>query len=118
MKFGHIALAALTLAALSPAVSIASPEKGPVKACARAFASSIAGPGAETPAYKLSFRGSAGSAIADFYPTEYTFTLEARSGRSGAAIARATCSVDSRGIVTSIAALPLTANPASLASGL
>ncbi len=111
-----IALSAFTIAALSPTDSNASPERASVRACARAFATSLAAPGAVAPAYKLDYRGGAGGALSDFYPTEYTFTLEAHDKKTGEAIARATCSVNSRGAVTSIAALPLLAK-GDLAAG-
>ena len=116
MNLRKVALAAVTIAALSPAVSNASPERTSAKACASAFASSIAAPGASTPAYKLAFRGTSGSALADFYPSDFTFTLEARDPKTGLAIARAVCSTDSRGAVTTIAAVPLTADTGKLAS--
>jgi hypothetical protein len=118
MHTGTIAFALLTIATLTPAAADATPERMSVKACARAFAGSIAAPGAAAPAYKLAYRGSTGSMLSDYYPTEYTFTLEARNPKSGAAIARAVCSVNSKGIVTSIAALPLNAKPEPYSAGL
>ena len=117
MKFRQLSIAVVTIAALSPALSNASPEKASVKACAAAFASSIASPGVATPGYKLAYRGgSAGSMLSDFYPSDYTFTLEARNPKTGAAIARATCSADSRGKVMTITAVPLNATPAASAA--
>jgi hypothetical protein len=104
-----IALAVVTIAALSPAISNASPEKVSVKACASAFASSIAAPGTSAPGYKLAYRGSFGSTVSDFYPTDFTFTLEAHDPKTGLAIARAVCSTNSRGMVTAISAVPLDA---------
>jgi hypothetical protein len=115
MILQKIALAALSIAALSPTVSSASPERTSAKACASAFASSIAAPGAGTPAYKLAFRGATGSALADFYPSELTFTLEARDPKTGAPFARAVCSTNRRGDVTTISAVPLNANEGKLA---
>jgi hypothetical protein len=105
------ALAVVAVAALTPAISNASPERASVKACASAFATSIAAPGAAVPAYKLAYRGSFGGTLADFYPTQYTFTLEAHDPKTGQAIARARCSTNSRGAVTEIAAVPLDAKP-------
>jgi hypothetical protein len=110
MNLRKISLAIVTIAALSPAISNASPEKASVKACATAFAASIAAPGSTLPAYKLAYRSSFGSALADFYPTAYTFTLEAHDPKTGAAIARAVCSADSRGTVTGLTATPVAAN--------
>jgi hypothetical protein len=116
MILQKVALAALTIAALSPTVSNASPEKTSAKACASAFASSIAAPGASAPAYKLAFRGTTGSVLADFYPSDYTFNLEARDPKTGQPFARAVCSTDHRGVVTSISAVPLNAEAGKLVS--
>jgi hypothetical protein len=116
MILRKVALAALTVATLSPAVSNASPERISAKACASAFASSIAAPGTTIPAYKLAFRGTSGSALADLYPTDFKFTLEARDPKTGLPIARAVCSTDHRGTVTTISAVPLNSDPAKLMS--
>ncbi len=116
MIFRKVALASVTVAMLSPAISNASPERTSAKACASAFASSIAAPGSSAPAYKLAFRGVTGSALVEFYPSDFTFTLEARDPKTGLAIARAVCSTDSRGVVTTISAVPLTADTGKLAS--
>ena len=48
-----------------------------------------------------------GSAIADFYPTVYTFSLEAHDPKTGAAIARAVCSADSHGNVSALTTTPV-----------
>jgi len=115
MKFRTIALAIASIAALSPAISNASSERASAKACANAFAASLAASGSATP-YKFAYRGGSSSTLADFYPSEFTFTLEAHDPKSGAAIARARCSTDFRGTVTAISAVPLNANPATLAA--
>jgi hypothetical protein len=116
MIFRKVALAVVTIATLSPAVSNASPERISAKACASAFASSIAAPGSSPSAYKLAYRGTTGSALADFYPTDFTFNLEARDPKSGMPIARAVCSTNNRGVVTTISAVPLNSAPGKLAS--
>ena len=116
MNLRTIALAVVTIATLSPTISNASPERISAKACASAFASSIAAPGASTPAYKLAFRGTTGSALADFYPSDFTFTLEARDPKTGLPFARAVCSTNNRGIVTTISAVPLNSAAGKLAS--
>jgi len=107
----NFALATAAIAVLSPALSQASPERASVKACARAFAASITGPGAEVPAYKVAFRGISSSTLQDFYPSEFTMTLEAHSAKTGAAFARATCSTNYHGVVTSLSQIPLDAKP-------
>ena len=106
MIIRNIALAAAAATALAPAISNASGERVSVNACASAFATSIASPGASIPTYKLAYRGTSSGGLADFYPVEYTFTLEAHDPKTGVPIARARCSVDSRGVVTEIAAEP------------
>jgi hypothetical protein len=116
MILRKVALAAVSIAALSPTISNASPERISAKACASAFASSIAAPGAVAPAYKLAFRGTTGSVLSGFYPSDFTFTLEARDSKTGLPIARALCSTDSRGTVTTISAVPLKADTSKLAS--
>jgi hypothetical protein len=116
MNTRKIVLAALSIAALAPAVSNASPEKASAKACATAFASTIVAPGASAPAYKFAYRGGATGSLADFYPTDYTFTLEAHDPKTGAPIARAVCTTDYRGNVTDIASLPLDSKAATLAA--
>jgi hypothetical protein len=116
MILRKVALAVVTIATLSPAVSNASPERKSAQACASAFASSIAAPGADTPAYRFAFRGTAGGALADFYPTDFTFTLEARDPKTHLPIARAVCSTNHRGVVTTISAVPLNSESDKLAS--
>lgn len=116
MSIRNIALAAATIAALSPAISNASPERASAKACASAFATSIAAPGAGAPAYKLDYRGGSSSVLANFYPIDYTFNLEARDAKTGLTYARARCSTDSRAVVTEMAAIPLDEKPTALAA--
>ncbi len=112
-------LAAATIAALSPAISSASPEKASLKACAHAFVTSLAAPGASAPAFKLAYHGGTGSVssgLSTFYAADYTFTLEAHDPKTGAAIARARCSVDSHGAVTEMASMPLDVSRPTFAS--
>jgi hypothetical protein len=54
--------------------------------------------------------------LEQFLCHDYTFTLEAHDAKTGAAIARASCSTDYRGVVTAIEVLPLD-SAASLARG-
>lgn len=116
MKFRTIALTVAAVAALSPAISNASPEKASAKACANAFASSMATPGTAAPTFKLAYRGTSGSVLADFYPTDYTFTMVANDAKTGLPIARARCSTNSRGAVMAMDVIPLNDKPAALAS--
>jgi len=118
MNVRHFALAAAAAAALSPALSQASPEKAALEACARAFAASLASPGAPVPAYKVVYGGtpSAGNSVSEFFARQYTFELHAESPKTGLPIARASCSADARGAVTALSPIPLDAMPATLAA--
>jgi hypothetical protein len=120
MIIRKIALGLVTVAALSPAVSNAgSFEKASLNACARAFATSLASPGAAAPAFKLDYLGDrTASSVTDFYPVQYSFDLEAKDPKTGLAIARARCSADSRGAVTALSAEPLEATGGTLAAQL
>jgi len=106
MTIRKFALAAATLAVLSPALGNASSQKVSAKACASAFATRIATPGS-VPAYKVTYRTEAESALAAFYPTDRTFALEARDPKTGGATARALCTTDANGTVKEISAVPL-----------
>jgi hypothetical protein len=110
MKFRNIALVAASIAALAPAISNASPEKAALNACARAFASSLAAPGAAVPSYKVAYRDSryAGSML-EFYTRAFSFDLNANDLKTGLPIARASCSTDSHGTVVSLSSIPLDA---------
>jgi hypothetical protein len=77
----------------------------------------MSAPGGVAPDFKLAYRDSVGSALSAFYATDYTFTLEAHDAKTGAAIARASCSTDYRGVVTAIEVLPLDAKTAAVAAG-
>jgi hypothetical protein len=112
-----ILLTAATLGALSPVLTYASPEKASVQACAKAFAGTL--PTASSSGFTLRFRPDhPGSVLSDYYATEYTFTLEAHAAKTGAPIARAVCSTNSRGEVTSISTSPLEAKSETLAGGI
>jgi len=119
MKSRHISLVLASIAALVPVVSNASPEKTALNACARAFASSLAAPGSAAPAYKVAYRGNeyVGSMLT-FYTREYTFDLHANDVKTGLPIARASCSVDSRGNIVALSPVPLNTVRSTLAAKL
>jgi len=119
MNFRKISLTAATFAVLIPTLSQASPERAALKACASAFASSLASPGAAVPAFKVDYRGnrSTGSML-EFYTREYTFELHASDPKTGAAIARASCSTDLHGAVLTLSPLPLDVEHSALAARL
>jgi hypothetical protein len=54
--------------------------------------------------------------LTDFYPSDFTFTLEARDPKTGLPFARAVCSTNNRGTVTAISAVPLNSETGKLAS--
>jgi hypothetical protein len=94
---------AATIAVLAPALSDASPETEALDACARAFASSLAPPGAAAPAFKVAYRGNQFSgSMLEFYSREFNFDLYANNPKTGLPIARASCSTDSRGSVVAL----------------
>jgi hypothetical protein len=117
MLIRNFVLTCTAFAALSPVIAHATSERVSAKACAKAFAGSMAAPGGASPEFKLAYRDSVGSALSSFYSTDYTFTLEAHDAKTGAAIARASCSTDYRGVVTAIEVLPLDSKAAALAAG-
>jgi hypothetical protein len=104
----NIPLSVAAIAALSPVISNASPEKTALTACAQAFASSLSAPGASAPAFKIAYRGAAtpGSMV-EFYSRAYSFELQAHDPKTGSTIARASCSTDARGNVVALSAVPL-----------
>jgi hypothetical protein len=100
MNIRSIGLAVITVAALAPTISSASVESSSLQACASAFATSIAAPGASAPSFKLSYSAAGGSgSLVQFYSHAYTFDLQARDPKTGIAVARAKCSTDRNGVV-------------------
>jgi hypothetical protein len=118
MNFRTLLLSAATIAAFSPAISHASTETAALDACTRAFAASMAAPGSSAPAFKLKYHGGpAGSAVADYYSGhEYTFYLQAHDAKTGATLARATCTADERGDQVALTAAPADGSEATLAA--
>jgi hypothetical protein len=118
MKFRTLFLSAASVAAILPSVSHATTESAALGACARAFAASMASPGASAPAFKLKYRSSAaGSAITEYYASrEYTFYLQAHDVKTGATLARATCTADRQGTQIALNAKPLDGAEATLAA--
>ena len=117
MTYRKLSITVATLAVLVPALSQAGPEKNALKACARAFASSLASPGAAAPAFKVDFRGSQFTeSMLEVYTFAYTFDLRANDSKTGAAIARASCSTDARGAVLTLSPAPLDAEQPTLAA--
>ena len=111
MNIRKLALLAAVAATLSPAISdAASPEKAALNACARAFASSLAAPGAAAPAFKVVYGGERyGESTVNFFARSFTFELHAADLKTGSPIARASCSTNPHGDVVALSSIPLDA---------
>jgi hypothetical protein len=108
MNFRNSALTAAAIAALVPAICNASPEKTGIDACARAFATTLAAPGADVPAFKVTYKGDQHfRSMLEFYVREYSFDLHVADKRTGLTVARATCSTDQHGAIVAFAPIPL-----------
>ena len=118
MRNRKMALAAVAIAALAPIVSNASPERAALKACAGAFASSLASPGGAGPAFKIDYRDLSTGSMLEFYVHTFTFELHANDSKTGLPIARASCSADARGAVIALSSMPLETEHPALAAKL
>jgi hypothetical protein len=108
MKFRKVSLAVATFAMLVPALSQAGSERDGFNACASAFASTLTSPGAAVPAFKADYLpGRSTGSMLDFFTHEYSFDLRADDPKTGAIVARARCTTDTRGTVRGLAPLPL-----------
>jgi hypothetical protein len=118
MDIRKFSLAAVTIAALAPAIAGASPERTALDACASAFASSLstAAAAASAPAFKVDYRGvHYTDSVTEMYSRGYSFHLFAKT-RTGARIAQALCETDYHGAVIALSPLPLEAPPPTLAA--
>jgi hypothetical protein len=111
---GLARIAIVAIVALAPAISQAASERASFEACVSAFEKSIATPGAETPQFKVAYRGDRFTGtVAQIFQTQFSYDLEASSPKAGV-VARARCATDRRGVVSSLVPLPLDARaPAS-----
>jgi hypothetical protein len=117
MNVRNLGLIAAAIAALSPAISQASNERTALNACARAFATSLAAPGAAAPAFKLVYSAAQSSdLLSQFFALEYTFEMHADSPKTGLPIARASCSTNARGAVVALSPIPMEAGRTTLAA--
>ncbi len=104
MTIRKLLLAAASIVAIAPAVSHASEENAALKACAQAFATSLAS-ASGTPTFKVKYHTEAATALDDYYRAhEYTFNLQAHDPKTGSTLAHATCSVDASGAVVALTA--------------
>jgi hypothetical protein len=113
MQFKMFVLAGAAIAAISPAVSSASPERTALNACANALASNVAAAGGATN-YQLKYQHSSSGPL-DYYSHQYTFYLQARDA-NGMPLGRATCSANSRGSITAFTPVPLGSSTLALAT--
>jgi hypothetical protein len=110
---------AASLVVLIPGLASAGPENAALKTCAAAFASSLTVKGAALPAVTLKYHGGQpSSSFADYYTHDYTFFLKANDPKTGTALARATCSASTAGILLSLSATPLETGTPTLAAQL
>lgn len=107
MNILRFTLAVVTVAGFSPLISQASPGMDSVNTCARAFAASMGLTAAVPPSYKLRYVNRFSGSIADYYPGNDTFDLEAHDPKTGAVIARARCSTNTRGRIVALSSVPL-----------
>jgi hypothetical protein len=99
MNIRHLSMSIAAMAALSPALTQAAPASA--RACAAAFADTLASHGIGGPKFKFDYSGAyASGGLASFYPDERRFELQALDAKSGAPLLHATCSTDLHGKVT------------------
>jgi hypothetical protein len=114
MQIRMFLLAGAAIAAISPAVSSASPERVALNACASALASNVATAGGAS-TYQLKYQRSSSGPLEDYYSHQYTFYLQARDATTGMPLARATCSTNRRGSITAFTPVPLGTSTLALA---
>jgi hypothetical protein len=117
MNIRKLSLVIVTIAAIAPVIASASPEDAALNACVKAFANTIAAPGAAAPAFKLSYaQRHFVSPVTEYYARNYTFTMKAQNSRTGTAFASATCSADTRGSVLEFTSTAKPAESTTLAA--
>jgi hypothetical protein len=100
MNIRHLGLSVAALAALSPAVCNARSAKASLDACVNAFEKTLAPADEASRTFKVVYEsGQFVSSIADYYPTSYTFELQANNPRSGEVVARVRCLAGRHGSV-------------------
>ena len=116
MNIRKIGLAVISVAALSPSISNATSEHASLRACARAFATSIATPGFAVPTYRVAYSDDGlSSSLGQFYSRQYTFDLQASDPKTGVELARASC-IAEHGKVIALSSLPLDPKRVTLAA--
>ena len=107
MTIRRLGLSLVALAAVCPAVSQAWPAKASLDACVNAFEKTLAQSEGAAHAFKVVYgREQFASSIADYFPTSYSFDLQANNVKTGEVLARVRCQADRRGVVA-LSPLPL-----------
>ncbi len=118
MMTRRLGLSLAALAAVCPAISHAWPAKASLDACINAFEKTLAQSDDSGHAFKVVYgKEQFGSSIADYFPTSYTFDLQANKVKTGEVVARVRCEADRRGSIA-LSPLPLldvTQTPARVA---
>jgi hypothetical protein len=118
MHLRSFLIAVTALAAGSPSMSNAATETTALQACAKAFAASIASPGAAAPAFKLNYRhGEESGILAQYYGRQFVFLLSAKDPKTGLTMASATCSANFGGTILALKSTPIESSDARLAAG-
>jgi hypothetical protein len=99
MSIRHFGFSIAALAAVCPAVCNAWPGKASLDACVTAFEKTLAPAAGASRAFKVVGGSGLMGSIADFYPSSYTFDLQANNTRTGEVVARVRCVADRRGAV-------------------
>jgi hypothetical protein len=116
MTIRHFGLSIAALAAVSPALCNAGTAKASLDACVTAFEKTLAPADEARHAFKVVYDSEqVSSSIADFYPTSYTFDLQANNSKTGAVVARVRCLADRRGGVALTSLLDAPQSPARVA---
>ena len=116
MTIRHFGLSIAALAAVYPAVCNAWPAKASLAACVNAFEKTLASADEVSHAFKVVYASEeVGSSIADYYPTTYTFELQANNAKTGAVVARMRCLADRKGSVALTSLLDAAQSPARVA---
>jgi hypothetical protein len=116
MTIRHFGLSIATLAAVCPAVCNAWPAKASLDACVAAFEKTLAPSDEVSRAFKVVYGSEPfTSSIADYYPTAYTFDLQANNTKTGEVVARVRCSADRHGSVALTSLLDSTQPPSRVA---
>jgi hypothetical protein len=116
MTIRHFGLSIAALAAVTPAVCNAGPAKASLDACVNAFEKTLAPSDEVSRAFKVVYGSEQfSSSIADYYPTSYTFDLQANNLKTGAVVARVRCLADRHGSVALTSLRDSTQAPARVA---